>query len=250
MISDNGKIITFSSKSFKMFLGSYIPSLLSTPFVIKLLNLKENKIKGFIRNCNMKGITVDEIDNENTLKIYIDLQNIKSEKTLYTQNIQFQLEINSESYKEVIIPFELSLNVVPLSIIFSSLDYKLIYNSEKNVFMFNSDIVYANSDIKFSFDYLYNSKNENQLNNNIVDFESSLESLENNNSQKPILNAEDNNLIIKIPKCEDDENNIINFILKIYFSSTFYINFIFNSTIHLFDFNLKWYSMIKKIYFV
>ena len=42
-ISDNGKIITFSSKSFKMFLGSYIPSLLSSPFIIKLLNLKEIK---------------------------------------------------------------------------------------------------------------------------------------------------------------------------------------------------------------
>jgi hypothetical protein len=177
MISDNGKKITFSSKSFKMFLGSYIPSILSTPIVIKLLNIKENKIRGFIRNYNMNGITVGEIDNENTLKIYIDIQNIKPQNSLYTKIIQFQLEINSEGYKKVIIPFELSLNIVPLSIIFSSLDYKLIYNSEKNAFIFNSDIVYSNSDIKFSFHYLYNSKKENQLNNNIVDFEISLESL-------------------------------------------------------------------------
>ena len=246
MISDNGKKITFSSKSFKMFLGSYIPSILSSPIVLKLLNIKENDIKGFINNCNMNGITVGKIDNENTLKIYIDIQNIKSEKSIFRKNIQFQLEISSDRYQKAIIPFELSLNVVPFSIIFSSLDYKLIYNSEKNVFIFNSDIVYANSEIKFSFDYLYNSKIKNQLNNNIVEFETSLESLENNDSQKPLLNTEENNLTIKIPKYEDDEDNIINFLLKIYFSSTFYINIIFNSKIYLFDFNFKWYSYDKK----
>ena len=49
-----------------------------------------------------------------------------------------------------------------------------------------------------------------------------------------------------MPKYEDDENNILNFILKIYFSSTFYINIIFNSKIRLFDFNLKGYSYDKK----
>ena len=245
MISDNGESITFSSKSFQMFLGSYIPSLVLTPFVIKLLNIKENKIKGNILSCNKNIVTIDEIDYENTLKIYIHIQNLKAEK--YSKEIiEFQLKLSSENYKEVLIPFHLSLNIVPFSILFSLKDYYLIYDSTKNFFHMNSPILYANTAIEFSFNYLYSSKNKNQLNNNIVDFVYSLDSLENNNSKKPEIDKEKNKLTLTIPKYENAQNNIINFFLKIYFSTTFYINILFNSKIYPFDFSFKWYSYNKK----
>ena len=244
MISDNNKKITFSSESFEMFLGSYIPSLISSPLIIKLLNIKEDKIKGYIKNCN-KIISVDERDNENTLKVYINIQKLKAEK-LTRENIKFDLEISRDYYKTALIPFNLSFNLVPLLILFSSLDYKLIYDSEQNEFIINSSIVYANSKIEFSFNYYYSSKIPNQLNNNIVDFDYSLETIDNNNPEKePEIELEKNKLLLQIPKYEENQNNI-NFILKIYFTSTFYINIKFNSKIFKFEFNLKCYSYIKK----
>ena len=246
MISNSGDNITFSSKSFEMFLGSYIPSILSTPIIIKLLNLKQNKIKGFIKNCNINIVNVDENDVENTLKIKININNIKSDK-FNQENITFQLEINSKGYKELIIPFNLRINLIPLTIIFSSLDYKLIYDLEKKEFNLNSENLYANSRIQFHFNYFYKSKIENQLNNNIVYFDYSLHSLENNKSIiKPILEKEDNKLTLIIPNNDDKEDNIINFKLKIYFSSTFYVSVKFNSKIYLFDFKFKWYSYNEK----
>ena len=245
MISDNGKKITFSSKSFNMFLGSYIPSTLSSPLIIKLLNIKENKIKGFVKESNKNIVTVDELDNENTLKIFINLKNLKSNK-FSKEDIRFQIELTSENYESILIPFNLSLNIVPLSIIFSSLNHKLKYDSEKNIFNFNSDIVYANSTIYFCFKYLYSSKIKKQLNDNIVDFECSLESLKDNNSNKPDLRKEKNKLSLIIPDCKNVKNNMINFLLKVYFSSSFYMNIILNSKIYQFDFNLKWYSYDKK----
>ena len=88
------------------------------------------------------------------------------------------MQVNGrEYYKEALIPFNLSFNLVPLLILFSSLDYKLIYDSEQNEFIINSSIVYANSKIEFSFNYYYSSKIPNQLNNNIVDFDYSLETI-------------------------------------------------------------------------
>jgi len=245
MISDNEKSITFSSKSFHMFLGSYIPSILSSPLIIKLLNLKENKIKGRIKDSNKDIVTVEDIDNENFLKIHINIQNLKSDK-FTKENIKFNLEINSESYSSITIPFNLDLNIVPLSILFSSPDYKLNYDSNNNVFNFCSSKVYSNSKIQFVFKYLYESKYPNQLNDNIVYYDYSLESLEDNNSKKPELEQEKNKIIVKMPKYEIDKNNIINFILKVYFSSTFYINIKFNCTIYNFDFSFKWYSYNKK----
>ena len=228
MISDNGEKITFSSKSFQMFLGSYIPSILFSPLIIKLLNIKGNKLKACIKNYNSNIVTLDEYENENTLKIYINISNIKSDK-YYKEKIEFQLELNSENYKKILIPFNLSLNIVPLSILFESKNYKLKYDSEKNIFHLNTPIVYSNSKVKFSFNYRYKSKINNL---NAVDFDYSLESLENNNSNKPIITSEYNKLTLKIPDYEEDKNNIINFILKIYFSSTFYINIKFNSKIY------------------
>ena len=244
MISDNGKNITFSSKSFQMFLGSYIPSILQSPIIIKILNIKENKLKVNIKDCNKNIITVDDSDYENTLKIYINVQSLKSEK-LYKEDIQFKLEINSFFFNKLLIPFNLNLNIIPLSILFSLENYKLNYDKEKNEFSFNSPIVYSNSKIKFFFKYLYKS-NFSQLNNNTVTVDYSLDSLEKNNSIKPVIDIKKNKLILEIPKYEDNQNNIINFLLKIYFTSTFYINIKYNSIIYPFDFDLKWYSYNKK----
>ena len=136
--------------------------------------------------------------------------------------------------------------MIPFCIIFTSLDYKLTYDSEKKEFNLNSKFLYSNSRIEFNFDYLYKSKIENQLNNNIVNLDYSLESLENNNSIKPEIEKDENKLSLIIPKHEDLENNIINFTLKIYFSTTFYINIKFNSKIFPFDFKFKWYSYNEK----
>ena len=245
MISDNGKAITFSSESFQMFLGSYIPSILSSPFIIKLLNIKENIIKPSIIDCDKNIVTVEESDSENTIRIHINIQNLSTDK-LIEENIKFKLKLSSENLKETIIDFNLSLNLVPLSIIFSSKYYKLIYDSSKNIFKFNCPKVYANSNIKFNFAYLYASKYRYRLNNNIVDFEYSVESLEKNASKKPELDTQENELIIKIPKNENIEDNLINFILKIYFTSSFYINILFDSKIEEFEFNFKFYSYDKK----
>ena len=178
---------------------------------------------------------MDELDSENTLKVYINIQKLKAE-VLTKETITFNLEISREYYKEALIPFNLSFNLVPLSIIFSSLDYKLNYDPEQNEFLLNSSTVYANSIIQFSFNYLYSSKIPNQLNDNIVEFDYSLDSLEKNNSIKPEVKTEKNKLLLQIPKYEDNQNNIINFILKVYFSSTFYINIKFNS--NFLDLNL------------
>ena len=247
MISDNGKNLTFSSKLFKMFLGSYIPSTLSSPLIIKLLNLKENKIKGNIIGGNKNIVKVDENNNENTLNIFINIQNFKSDE-YYKENIKFKLEISSEIYSEIKIPFDLSINIIPHSILFSCFDYGLNYDPENNIFDFISPILYADSEISFLFKYLYISKshNKNQLNDNTVEFKCSLDSLDNNNSIKPSLQTEKNKLILGIPKNKDGQNNILNFILKIYFSSTFYINIRFNSKIYKYDFNFQWYSYNKK----
>ena len=121
----------------------------------------------------------------------------------------------------------------------------LDYDSENNIFNLNSQILYAQSKIKFSLAYLYSSKYKSQLNNDEVDYDCTLISLEDNNSKKPEIKQEKNKLIVKIPNNEG-ENTIINFFLKIYFSSTFYINIKFNSKIYPFDFNFKWFSYNKK----
>jgi hypothetical protein len=81
-----------------------------------LLNIKKNYIKGIITECNTNIVYIDEIDNENTLIIYLNIQNLKSNE-LSKANINFKLELKSESYKELLIPFNLSLNIVPLSIL-------------------------------------------------------------------------------------------------------------------------------------
>ena len=245
MISDNGKNITFSSTSFQMFLGSFIPSILSSPLIIKLLNIKGNKLTAKVLDSDKDIVTVDEIDIENTLKIYLNIQNLKAEK-LYKENIQFKLEISSKNYNKLLIPFNLSLNVVPLNILFSISGYKLIYDQEKKEFNFNSSIVYAYSKIKFKFKYQYTSEISYQFKDGRVNFDYSLDSLEKNNSNKPEINKEVNKLILEIPKYEETKNNVINFILKIYFSSTFYINIKFNSKIFPYNFDLKCYSYDKK----
>ena len=247
MISDNGKTIIFSYKSFQMFLGSYIPSIISSPLAIKLLNIKKNYIKGIITECNTNIVYIDEIDNENTLIIYLNIQNLKSNE-LSKANINFKLELKSESYKELLIPFNLSLNIVPLSILFNSIDFKLNYDSENNIFYFGTSSLFGNSTIQFSFNYLYISENMNQLNNNTVIFDYSLDSLENNTSNKPILVKEKNKLIIKIPNYENEENNTLNFMLNIYFTSTFFINIKFNSKIYPLKFDFEWYSYNKKTF--
>ena len=92
MISNNGKNITFSSLSFQMFLGSFIPSILSSPIIVKLLNIKGNKLTAKIIDSDKSIVSVDEIDIENTLKIYLNIQNLKPDK-MYKENIQFKLEI-------------------------------------------------------------------------------------------------------------------------------------------------------------
>ena len=245
MISNNGKNITFSSLSFQMFLGSFIPSILSSPIIVKLLNIKGNKLTAKIIDSDKSIVSVDEIDIENTLKIYLNIQNLKPDK-MYKENIQFKLEISSKNYNKLLIPFNLSLNIVPLAILFSLSDYQLIYDPEKKEFNFNSSIVYAYSKIKFGFKYQYTSKISNQFKNGRVNFDYSLDSLEKNNSEKPEIKKEGNKLILEIPKYEETKNNIINFILKIYFSSTFYINIKFNSKIFPFNFELKCYSYDKK----
>ena len=246
MISENEKNITFSSKSFKMFLGSYIPSILSTSLIIKLLNLKDNIIKGTIKDSNKDIVTVQDIDNDNNMKICINIKNLKS-KELSKENIIFNLEISSENYNSIIVPFNLDLNIVPLSILFSSPDYKLKYDTDNNLFNVCTSIVFSNSNIKFIFKYLYKSNLKNQLNDNVVYMDYSIESLENNNSEsKPQINLENNNILLQIPKYKDDKNNHINFILKVYFSSTFYINIRFDAKIINFDFNFKWYSFDSK----
>ena len=125
-------------------------------------------------------------------------------------------------------------------------NYKLIYDLEKKEFVFDSSIVYSYSQIKFYFNYQYTSNISNQLKNNRVNFDYSLDSLEKNNSNKPIIEKGNNNLVLEIPKFEETKNNIINFILKIYFSSTFYINIKFNSKIFPINFDLKCYSYNKK----
>ena len=246
MISNTAEKITFSSKAFKMFLGSYIPSTLSTPLIIKLINLKQNKLKGFIKNCNINNIVkVEENVKEKSLEIKINIHNLKSDNFL-NQKINFQLEINSEGYKELLIPFNLNLNIIPFSIIFTSLDYKLTYDVDNKEFNLNSPILYANSKIQFAFNYLFKSKIENQLNNNIVNFDCSLESSENNNTIKPRIEKDEKNKLTLIIPAYEDLNNIIKFTLKIYFSTTFYINIKFNSKIFSFDFKFKWYSYNKK----
>ena len=169
MISNNGISVIFSFKSFKMFIGSYIPSILSSPLMIKLLNVKKSKIKGFIQNSNTNIVTADDYVHENFYKIHINLQNLKPNKLLKSK-INFELKLISEKYKEIIIPFHLTLNIVPLSIIFTCLDFKLIYDSARNIFSVDSPILYADTNIIFSFNYLYYSKNNNQLNDNIVSF--------------------------------------------------------------------------------
>ena len=247
MISDDGKQLLFSSKRFKMFLGSYIPSLLSSPLKIKLLNIKGNKIKGFIKKSNKNIISLGESDTENNLNISINIQNLPSAKNYYKEKLDFELEITSNIYQKIEIPFSLSFNVVPLAIIFSSKDYKLNYDLENKEFNLISPILYINSEITFSFDYLYQSENKknkdiNQLYNDKVDFSYSLESLENNDSIKPKLIPKKNKLILKVPNNEDDQNHKINFILRIYFSNTFFINIKFDSQIFKFDFEAKIYS--------
>ena len=247
MISNNGISVIFSFKSFKMFIGSYIPSILSSPLMIKLLNVKKSKIKGFIQNSNTNIVTADDYVHENFYKIHINLQNLKPNKLLKSK-INFELKLISEKYKEIIIPFHLTLNIVPLSIIFTCLDFKLIYDSARNIFSVDSPILYADTNIIFSFNYLYYSKNNNQLNDNIVSFDYSLDSLENNTSIKPKLVKDKNKLILKLPSYENDKNNIINFILNIYFTSTFFINIKFNSKIYPLNFNFEWYSYNKKAF--
>ena len=140
------------------------------------------------------------------------------------------------------------MNIVPLCIIFTSLDYKLIYDSEKNIFQFNSPILYSNTNIEFNFKYLYFSKYKNQLNDNIVSFDYSLDSLENNTSIKPKLLREKNKLVLQVPKYDNEKNNTINFILNIYFTSTFLINIKFNCKIYPLKFNMEWYSYNKKVF--
>ena len=247
MISNDGRSIIFSFKSFQMFLGSYIPSIISTPLIIKLLNIKKSNIKGYIEKSNTNIISVDEDDNKNLLKIYANIQLLKTDK-LSKRNIIFDLKLSSENYKEIIIPFNFSLNIVPLSIIFSSFDYKLNYDSNTNAFYLNSPFLYANSFINFSFKYLYFSNNDNQLNDNIVSLDYRLDSLESNTSIKPKIAKEKNKLILQIPNYENEKNNTINFILNIYFSSTFYINIKFNSKIYPLKFNVEWYSFDKKAF--
>ena len=247
MISNNGKSIIFSFKSFQMFLGSYIPSIISSPLMIKLLNIKKSHIKGYIQNSNSNIVSIDEDNYENLLKIYINIQNLKADK-LSKRNINFNLKISSKNYKDIIIPFNLSLNIVPLSIIFTSCDFKLNYDYEKNIFYLDSPFLYSNSNINFNFKYLYVSKNNDQLNNNIVSFNCRLDSLENNTSTKPKLAKEKNKLILKIPNYENEQSNIINFILNIYFTSTFFINIKFNSKIYPLKFNVEYYSYDKKTF--
>ena len=249
MISDDGKSIQFSSNSFQMFLGSYIPSIISSPIIIKLLNLKQNKIKANIKDSNKQIVDVDEIEeNENNLKININIQNLKSDELneKINEKIIFNLEISSDGYEKKIIPFNLNINLVPLCIIFKSMDYKLNYDLEENIFNLMSSVLYTNSEIQFCFSYLYKSNIKNQLNDNKVDFKYSLNSLENNKSIKPEIREEKNKLILKILNNEDPQNNILSFILKIYFSNTFYINIKFNSKISQFNFELKWYSYDQK----
>ena len=246
MISDNGKDITFSSTSFQMFLGSFIPSILSTPLIIKLLNIKGNKLTANIIDSDKNIVTVDETDSEGALKIYLNIHNLKPDITKKEEKIQFKLEINSKDFNKLLIPFNLSLNTIPLSIFLSLDNYKLIYDLEKKEFVFDSSIVYSYSQIIFYFNYQYTSNISNQLKNNRVNFDYSLDSLEKNNSNKPIIEKGNNNLVLEIPKFEETKNNIINFILKIYFSSTFYINIKFNSKIFPFNFDLKCYSYNKK----
>ena len=245
MISDNGENITFSSKSFQMYLGSFIPSILSSPLIIKLLNIKGNKLTAKITDSDKGIVTVDETDNENTLKIYLNIQNLKPDKFI-KENIQFKLEIRSQNYNKLLIPFNLSFQIVPLTILFSLKDYKLTYDLEKKEFNFNSSIVYSYSEIEFRFKYLYTSNISNQFKDMRVNFDYSLDSLEKNNSNKPDINKKINSLTLEIPRYEESKNNIINFILKIYFSSTFYINIKFNSKIFPYNFDLKCYSYDKK----
>ena len=242
MISDNGTQITFSFKQFEMFLGSYIPSIISSPLIIKLLNLKGIPIKGVIRDDNENVVTVKE--NNNYLDININIQNLRIEK-IDKKVLKFQLEIQSKNYNNLKINFILGLNLIPLSIIFIPIFYKLNYDSEKNIFDFLCDTVYSNSKINFIFKYEYFSDNPNQLNNNTVNFKYTLVSLEKNNANQPELIKEENKLML-IPKYAIDLNNILNFILTIYFSSTFYINIKFDCKILPFDFGFKCYSYDKK----
>ena len=254
MISDDGKKIIFSSKKFKMFLGSFIPSSLSNHLIIKLLNIKGNEI-----NCNIKNIkdsdknivTLGESDSKTYLEIYININDLKAEKNYYKKNLDFKLEINSNIYQKIEIPFNLSFNVVPFSILFSSINYKLNYDLENKEFNLVSDKLYTNSRINFTFNYLFISENKynkekNQLSDNIVDFNYSLESLENNDSIKPYIQTENNKLILEIPKNDDDKIHNLNFILRIYFSTTFFINVKFITKIFRFDFEAFCYSYNKK----
>ena len=254
MISDDGKKIIFSSKLFKMFLGSFIPSSLSTHLIIKLLNIKGNEIKGNIKNIKNNEqniVTLGESDSKNNLEIFININNLKAKKDYYKKNLDFELEITSDIYQKIEIPFNLSFNVVPFSIIFSSIDHKLNYNLENNEFNLVSDKLFTNSRIKFTFNYLYisdnkDNKDKNQLNDNIVDFDYSIESLENNDSIKPNIETGNNELILEIPKNDDDKIHNLNFILRIYFSTTFFINIKFITKIFRFDFEVFVIHIIKK----
>ena len=94
--------------------------------MIKLLNVKKSKIKGFIQNSNTNIVTADDYVHENFYKIHINLQNLKPNK-LSKSKITFEVKLISEKYKEIIIPFYLNLNIILLSIIFTCLDLKLNY---------------------------------------------------------------------------------------------------------------------------
>ena len=221
--------IEFCYNHFEKIIGPICPNISGQYIEIKILNSIKNKT--LITNIeDIKNISTEDIDKiqefikkEEKIQVIIndkiqggediliklkmpELYKDEEETHFYYFNISFKIADNPKNQNILIIPCKFIIKLIPLNVLLISENYNLkVIN--KRQFKLNTNFVYSNERLIFRLKNYY----INYLDYKIQQFQTKIESLDENEVKEPFFNYDINEGKIEliIPEIEDEnkENN-------------------------------------------
>ena len=257
----------FSNKTFEKIIGPLYPSLCGELIEIKILNSIKNKViytsiedinsidkkdikmaKESLKENDKLNVKInDKIDNGNDLILKIRIPELFSDQEethYYSFNLNLKLEQMSGMLINLTIPCKIYIKLIPFTLKLMSENYNLKFINNKK-FKLNTDLIYEKEKLTF--------KIENLMGDKLIEFQTKIESLEENELiNEPCLNKDinDGKIELIIPNVNKDFDNYSKFhgILTIAFTEQYKIEIEIKATIVPIIMNLNIYDYAKKKY--
>lgn len=229
--------------------GPFYPELYSNPIILNIVSLVDENIKAeihefldnnkkeekqILNNINENIFEIEKKDNYSN--IYMKIKNYFQPK----EPIQIKIYIPKNDKKYIIenqiirrllkltsgdinceIEIEIKLLIKPIEILLLCKNYKLEYLN--NYYYLKSKLLYSKEKLIIEFRNYFEGEN--------IIIKSRIDSLEGNTSKEPLINLEDNKLIVNIPELNDLDPKRLHCIIECYISLNFKISIIIDCAI-------------------